>query len=97
MQAHHHGSLLAELQHDVNIELIVKETMKANDVYVIERLVNLNFLRHLLLLIVLHHQLLRYDLARIRLTRCDIDDLVALCKASLDDDRDVQYGKSSWL
>lgn len=71
--------------------------MKANDVYVIERLVNLNFLRHLLLLIVLHHQLLRYDLARICLTRCDIDDLVALCKASLDDDRDVQYGKSSWL
>lgn len=92
---HHHRTFLAELKHDVNIELIVEETVKADNIYMIERFVNLNFLRHLLLLIVLHHQLLRHNLAGVGLVCRDIDDFVALRKASLDSHGEDRTGEGN--
>jgi hypothetical protein len=62
---------------------IVKEAMKANNVRMVEALVDLDFLGHFFLLICFHHQLFGHDLARKDIIRLNIDDFVAFGKASL--------------
>lgn len=51
----HHRSFLAKFQHDVHIERIVEEAVEADDVLVVQTLVDLDLLCHLLLLVVFHH------------------------------------------
>lgn len=82
----HHGALLAQLEDDVHVEGIVEEAMEADNVLVEERFVDLNLLGHLLLLIVLHHQLLRDDLAGEGFIGCYIYNLIAFGESSLRND-----------
>lgn len=79
----HHRPALAQLQHDIHIERIIEEAMEADDVLMLQRLVNLDLLSHFLLLIVLHHQLFRDDLAGKHVVCQNINNLVALRKATL--------------
>lgn len=79
----HHRPLLAQLQHDVDIERVIEEAVEADNVLVVQRLVNLNFLGHFLLLIVLHHQLLRDDFSGVSVAGLNIHNLVAFCEPAL--------------
>ena len=76
-------SLLAEFQHDVDVERVVEKAMEAHNVAMVQRFVNRDFLCHLLLLVVLHHQLFRHDLAGVHFARHDIHDFVAFCESTL--------------
>lgn len=79
----HHRPLLAQFQHDVDIERVIEEAVEPDDVLVVQRLVDLNFLCHFFLLIVLHHQLLRDDLSGVSVAGLNILNLVAFCEPAL--------------
>jgi hypothetical protein len=74
---------LAQFQHDVDIIVIIKETMESNNISMVQRLMDLNFLGHFGLLIMLHHQFLGYNFSGISLVRGNIDYFVAFCKSTL--------------
>lgn len=79
----HHRSLLAQFQHDVHILTVREEAVELDHVWVVERFVDLDFLRHFVSLVVLHHQLLGHDLAGILAISSCISYLVAFCKTTL--------------
>lgn len=79
----HHGALLAQLENDVNVEAIIEKAVEADNILVEQRFMNLNLLGHLFLLVVLHHELFRNDLAGEGLVGGHINDLVAFGKPSL--------------
>lgn len=74
---------LAKFQHNVNVEWIVKETMKSNYVGMAQRTMYLNLLAHLFLLVVFGHQFLGHNFAGPDTLSAHIDDFVAFCEASL--------------
>lgn len=87
----HHRSFLTELKYNIDIIWIIKETMKTNDISMLQRLMDLNFLSHFLLLISFHHELLRDNFSSENITVRHILDLITLCKSSLYDEKRIIF------
>lgn len=79
----HHRSLFAQFQNYVNVGGIVEEAEKSHDIGMLERFVDLNFLGHFLLLVVLGHQFLGDDFAGINTAATNVFDFVAFGEATL--------------
>lgn len=52
----HHGSALAQLQHDVDVVSVLEKTVKSHHVIVVQRTVNFDFLGHFLALVLTGHE-----------------------------------------
>lgn len=73
----------ADLQHDEHKVVVLEEAVKADDVVVVQGLVDGDLGRHLLALVLLQDQRLGHDLAGEHLLGLQVCDLVALGEAAL--------------
>lgn len=79
-------AFLAQLQHNVDVLHILKIAVEFNNVCMVKATVYSYFLCCFLFLIVLYHQLLGDDFSSENIVRLHINNLVAFCKSSLQND-----------
>lgn len=75
--------MFAQFQHNVHIAVIIEKAQKSHHIRMIQRFMNLNFLRHFVSLIMLHHQFFWHNFTSIRFICLHILNCIAFCKTTL--------------